>query len=187
MAWRELGAFAGNFVLNKLIGNDSALTNTSVLEIPKKNANSSRPVLIRGDGIVLLGPPASSNDKKSQYEIVLHLPHEQGNVVGYSLYRSQSREDAEDKFNALAGQVPDFLKIVPKMFNVAGLQSLCDVLIANPSWSLAHLMAHFNLTEFINHPKVVELLNCPDHVSNMTPLQVRSLLYLSPPTDVSSH
>lgn len=58
------------------------------------------------------------------------------------------------------------------MFNIQGLQKLCDCLIENPSWSLAHLIAYFNLTEYILHEKVVELIDYPDHKSYMSPFQL---------------
>lgn len=144
-----------------------------VLEI-KTDIFGNQQVLIRDDNLILYGPPtgAACTDKKSQYEIVFHRPYEQGNIYGFSLYRAQTQEEAEDKFNLLFQRLPTFVGIVTKMCNVNGLQSLCDVLIANPSWTLTHLIAHFNLTEHIMHPKIIENVDCPDHTSCMTPLQV---------------
>lgn len=62
--------------------------------------------------------------------------------------------------------------MVKEMYNIPGLQKICDILIENPSWSLAHLVAHFNLTEYLSNPKVVELMDYPDHAKYMTPFQV---------------
>lgn len=61
------------------------------------------------------------------------------------------------------------------MYNINGLQKICDALIENPSWSIAHLTAFFNSTEHINNPKMVDLIDYPDHVTLMTPLQVSIL------------
>lgn len=58
------------------------------------------------------------------------------------------------------------------MFTVAGLQKVCDVLSENPSWSVAHLVAYFNLTEHIGNATVLDLIDYPDHITYMTPLQV---------------
>jgi calcium-independent phospholipase A2 len=58
------------------------------------------------------------------------------------------------------------------MFHVNGLQKICDCLSENPSWSLAHLVAYFNLTEQVKNPKIIEFLDYPDHDTFMTPLQL---------------
>lgn len=64
------------------------------------------------------------------------------------------------------------------MYNINGLQKVCDILLENPSWTIAHLMAFFNLTEYINHPKVLEVIDEPDYATQMTPIQVSVLEYL---------
>lgn len=61
------------------------------------------------------------------------------------------------------------------MYNVSGLQKVCDILLENPSWSVAHLVAYYNLTEYVNHPKILDLIDYPDHESYMTPIQVSIL------------
>lgn len=61
-----------------------------------------------------------------------------------------------------------------QMYSVNGLQKVCDVLLENPSWSIAHLIANFNLTEYINNPRVLELIDEPDYTNQMTPIQVWS-------------
>lgn len=58
------------------------------------------------------------------------------------------------------------------MYNVNGLQKICDALIENPSWSLTHLVAYFNLTQYLMHPKILENVDYPDHITCMTPLQL---------------
>lgn len=58
------------------------------------------------------------------------------------------------------------------MFTVSGLQKICDVLSENPSWSITHLVAYFNLIEHIGNETVLELIDYPDYAANMTPLQV---------------
>lgn len=58
------------------------------------------------------------------------------------------------------------------MFTIYGLQKIADCLIENPSWSIAHLVSHFNLVDVVNNPKVLDLIDYPDHVNLMTPFQV---------------
>lgn len=64
------------------------------------------------------------------------------------------------------------------MYNINGLQKICDALIENPSWSIAHLVAYFNLTEHLNNPKVMDLIDYPDHITLTTPLQVSKKIIL---------
>lgn len=63
-----------------------------------------------------------------------------------------------------------------QMYNVGGLQKICDALIENPSWSIAHLVAFFNLTELVANPKVLDLIDYSDHNNCMTPFQVSIIL-----------
>lgn len=58
------------------------------------------------------------------------------------------------------------------MYNIGGLQKLCDILLENPSWTIAHMISYFNLTEHVNHSKVLDIIDEPDYACNMTPIQV---------------
>lgn len=58
------------------------------------------------------------------------------------------------------------------MSNVNGLQKICDVLAKNPSWSVGHLVAYFNLSDYVRNEKFVEFMDFPEHDTNMTPLQL---------------
>lgn len=58
------------------------------------------------------------------------------------------------------------------MYTVNGVQKICDELTKNPSWSVAHLIAFFNLVEHIGNPKCLDLIDYADHQNNMTPLQL---------------
>lgn len=58
------------------------------------------------------------------------------------------------------------------MYNINGLQKLCDVLIDNPSWSLAHVVAFYNLTDYISNPSIIDFLDYAEYSEMMTPLQV---------------
>lgn len=58
------------------------------------------------------------------------------------------------------------------MCNLYGLQKICDALTQHPSWTLAHLAAHFSLYDCFNDPRVNCFLNSTDVVTGMSPLQV---------------
>lgn len=57
-------------------------------------------------------------------------------------------------------------------YNVNGLQKVCDALSDNPSWTLAHLVAYFNLVEYISNPKVLQCIDVADHTTLMSPFQL---------------
>ncbi|KAJ6642499.1 hypothetical protein Bhyg_07450, partial [Pseudolycoriella hygida] len=95
----------------------------------------------------MYAPLPGSNEKKIIYEIVIHRPYSDNTNTSYSLYRAASQLEAEEKFNAFMQKLPVFVGIAKDMFTVGGLQKICDILSDNPSWSVAHLVAYFNLTE----------------------------------------
>lgn len=53
-----------------------------------------------------------------------------------------------------------------------GLQKVCDALTDNPSWTLAHLVAYFNLVDYISNPKVLQCIDTADHTTLMSPFQL---------------
>lgn len=169
MAWLGIGAFASNLVLQRLLGGDAPPN--KVLEV-KNEAYINLQVLHRNDAMRLYAPNFSSNDKKSTYEIVLERPHSETINTSYSLYRGTTQDDAEEKFEALQIRLPELVKMVREMYNINGLQKLCDILIEHPSWTLAHVIAHFNLTDYISNPKISESIDDPDHAELLTPLQI---------------
>ncbi|XP_067644660.1 85/88 kDa calcium-independent phospholipase A2 isoform X2 [Eurosta solidaginis] len=142
-----------------------------VLEI-KGEALSSLLVIGRDEGMVLYSPPFNSSDKKACYEIVLQRHVNDSANTCFSLYRSPSQRDAEDRFNAFVHRLPVFVSIVKEFYNVNGIQKVCDALTENPAWSLAHLVAYFNLVDYISNPKVLEFIDYADHVHLMSPFQL---------------
>lgn len=58
------------------------------------------------------------------------------------------------------------------MANLNGLQKLCDTVSEHPSWSLAHLAAHFALYESFNNSTINSYLNSSDSDTGISPLQV---------------
>ena len=62
--------------------------------------------------------------------------------------------------------------MVKEMYNIPGVQKLCDILSENSSWSMAHLVVYFGLVEYLAVPQVAELIDYPDHIKYMTPFQL---------------
>ncbi|XP_055689252.1 85/88 kDa calcium-independent phospholipase A2 isoform X2 [Lutzomyia longipalpis] len=156
-------------VLQRLLGGDTPPN--KVQEI-KTDALQNLQVLHRDDSMVLYAPLPGQIDKKTTYEIVLNRPYSEGTSTSFSLYRAQTQNEAEEKFNAFVHRLPVFVQIIKEWYNVNGLQKICDALIENPSWSLAHLVAYFNLTEYVLHEKIFEFIDYPDHKNYMSPLQL---------------
>lgn len=156
-------------VLQKLLGGD--VPPNKVQEI-KNDSLGSLKIVQRDDAMVLFAPPFNQTDKKIGYEIVLQRLYSDSNTTSFSLYRAATNEEALDKFNAFVHRLPVFVTIVKEYYNIAGLQKICDALTENPSWSLTHLIAYFNLVEYIGNPKVLEFIDYPDHENCMSPFQL---------------
>jgi calcium-independent phospholipase A2 len=88
------------------------------------------------------------------------------------LYRAETQEEALQRFEAYTHRVPNFVSMVNQFYNIPGLQKICDLLTENPSWSIAHLVAYFNLVDYLSNPMVAEMIDYPDHLKYMTPFQV---------------
>ncbi|XP_014090407.1 85/88 kDa calcium-independent phospholipase A2 [Bactrocera oleae] len=156
-------------VLQRLLGGDTPPN--KVLEI-KGESLGSLLVIGRDEGMVLYSPPFNSTDKKACYEIVLQRHVNDPINTCFSLFRSPLQQEAEDRFNAFVHRLPVFVSIVKEFFNVNGIQRVCDALAENPSWSLAHLVAYFNLVDYVSNPKVLEFIDYSDHVHLMSPFQL---------------
>jgi calcium-independent phospholipase A2 len=88
------------------------------------------------------------------------------------LYRAETQEEALARFEAFTHRVPNFVNMVNTYYNIPGLQKVCDMLTENPSWSIAHLVAYYNLVDYLSNPSVAEMIDYPDHIKYMTPLQI---------------
>ncbi|KAL5289787.1 PLA2G6 family protein [Megaselia abdita] len=155
--------------LQRLLGSEAPAN--KVLEIKNESLGSSQ-VLLRDDAMVLYAPAYQQGDKKTYYEIVLQRSCIDSNTSSYSLYRATDQKEAEEKFNAFHSRVPIFVQIVKEFFTVNGLQKICDALAEHPSWTLAHLVAFYNLVDYVSNPKFLELMDDPDYQKYMTPFQV---------------
>lgn len=130
---------------------------------------SNRHIECREDGIVLYGPGEKTQEK---YEILLHRPCTETLHQAYSLYRSEDREAVEKHFNMYKDKVPVLVQICQQMCNVGKIQKLCDILVEHPTWTLAHLAAHFALYNAFTHAVVNSQLNSGDIETGISPLQV---------------
>ncbi|XP_046143322.1 85/88 kDa calcium-independent phospholipase A2 [Osmia bicornis bicornis] len=163
MAW--LGTIASNVFRNIM---SSDVSPNLVLEVKPENY-SNRHILCREDGIVLYAPGERHLEK---YEIVLHRPCTETLHQAYSLFRSVDKSQAEGHFIIYKDKVPVLVQICREMCNVSKIQKLCDTLVQHPSWTLAHLAAHFALCNAFAHTAVNSQLNSGDIESGVSPLQV---------------
>ena len=163
MAW--LGTIASNVFRNIM---SSDVSPNLVLEVKPENY-SNRHILCREDGIVLYAPGERHLEK---YEIVLHRPCTETLHQAYSLFRSEDKSQAEGHFIIYKDKVPVLVQICREMCNVSKIQKLCDTLVQHPSWTLAHLAAHFALYNAFAHTAVNSQLNSGDIESGVSPLQV---------------
>lgn len=97
--------------LQRLLGAD--VPPNKVLEI-KSESLGMQQVLARDEAMVMYAPPFNSNDKKC-YEIILQRPHTDSNTTSFSLYRSPSQQETEDKFNVFLHRLPLFVSIVKEV------------------------------------------------------------------------
>lgn len=133
---------------------------------------TARRIHMREDGLVLYLPEDNASNRKPLYEIVIHRSYIETLHQTFSLYRTPSCEDAELRFVTFKDKLLVFVEIAKDMFNVQGLQKVCDVLIEHPTWNVAHLAAYFALYESFNNAKIASYLNSSDDQSGMSPLQV---------------
>ncbi|XP_054008807.1 85/88 kDa calcium-independent phospholipase A2 isoform X1 [Hylaeus anthracinus] len=163
MAW--LGSIASN-VLRNYVFPDVGL---NVVQEVKPENYSNRHIHCREDGIVLYGPGEKPNEK---YEIVLHRPCTETLHQAYSLYRSEDKAPVERHFIIYKDKIPVLVQICREMCNVSKIQKLCDTLVDHPTWTLAHLSAHFALYNAFTYAAVNSQLNSGDIETGVSPLQV---------------
>ncbi|XP_043252441.1 85/88 kDa calcium-independent phospholipase A2 [Colletes gigas] len=163
MAW--LGSIADH-VFGNIVFADSP---PNVVRKVKPEEYSDRHVYFREDSVVLYKPEGSL---KKKYEVVLHRPCTETVHEAYSLYRSESKEDATLHFYMYKDKVPILVQICREMCNVNNIQKLCNTLEEYPSWTLAHLAAHLSLFKAFSYDAVNCQLNSGDDVTGVSPLQV---------------
>ncbi|KAI4499538.1 hypothetical protein M0802_005434 [Mischocyttarus mexicanus] len=164
MTW--LGTIANNVLRNIVFTEPPPNTVLTV----KPDQYSNRLILCREDGIVLYGP--GEKDTTHKYEIILHRPCTETLDQAYSLFRTDVVEDSEMRFLIFKDKVPVLVQISREMSSVSKIQKLCDTLVEHPTWTLAHLAAHFALYEAFKHSMVNSELNSSDLETGISPLQV---------------
>ncbi|CAH0390184.1 unnamed protein product [Bemisia tabaci] len=108
-----------------------------------------------------------SKNGSTDHELVLHLPSAQHS---YSLFRSQDSEEAAQRFSILNEVLPALVEVASEVCNLNGIQRICDTLVENPYWTLAHLAVYLDLFDIIGTPAVADCINAVDPVTGLTPL-----------------
>ncbi|KAF6214614.1 hypothetical protein GE061_009357 [Apolygus lucorum] len=143
--------------------NVEALPN-QVVEV-KTDKYDDRTIIHREEGIFLY---AGSGDLK--YEIVMHKPCSQSLSDGYSLFRSEERHLAEERFLILKDKLPVLCTIANT--NLSVIQKYCNTIEEHPSWNVCHLVVFFNLVEAISMPSILSHINSSCLLSGLSPLQL---------------
>ncbi|XP_045496134.1 85/88 kDa calcium-independent phospholipase A2 [Colias croceus] len=144
-----------------------------VIEVRSDNY-ISRPIHYRDDSMLMYGPKNPSdgkNNKDKCYEIVLHKPFTESLHQMYSLFRSENREECEEKFIIFKDRIPVYIKVT-KECTVQSLQKLCDILSEHKSWTVAHMVAHFGQYELLNEPDVQRHIDEVDPATGATALMI---------------
>ncbi|XP_034245059.1 85/88 kDa calcium-independent phospholipase A2-like [Thrips palmi] len=135
-----------------------------VLEV-KLDRYTKRVVQRREENLVLYGPA------EKKYEVVL-APALESASKGFSLYRVESTDNAEKRFDQLKDKLPVIFGVSKEECNVTMIQKVCDGLENNPGWNIAHLAAYCDLISALNSDAVSEFLDKADPNTGMTPLLV---------------
>ncbi|XP_031836484.1 calcium-independent phospholipase A2 VIA [Nomia melanderi] len=162
MTW--LGTIASN-VLRNIVSSDIP---SNIVQEVKPEHYGNRHILCREDSIVLY----SLGNKNEKYDIVLHRPCTETLHQAFSLYRSEDRAQAEQHFIIYKDKIPVLIQICRELCNVHKIQKLCDTLVEHPTWTLAHLAAHFALYNAFTYAAVNSQLNSGDIKTGVSPLQV---------------
>ncbi|XP_076161637.1 85/88 kDa calcium-independent phospholipase A2-like [Ptiloglossa arizonensis] len=163
MAW--LGTIANN-VFRNIVHPDVP---PNLVQDVKPEQYGNRHIHCREDSIILYGPGKKDCEK---YEIVFHRPCTETLYQAYSLYRSDDKEQAEIHFLMYKDKVPLLIQICREICNVGKIQKLCDTLVQNPTWTLAHLAAHLALYNAFTYDAVSSQINSGDSNTGISPLQV---------------
>nr|CAD7201715.1 unnamed protein product [Timema douglasi] len=159
----SIGLTAGGLMLRNLLSSEP--NPNKVLDV-KSVQYSDRNVHCRDDALVLY------ISKNNSYEIVLQRPCTETLHQSFSLYRSKELSDAEIRFLQLKDKLPPLITIAKEVYNLNGIQKLCDILREHPSWTLAHLAAYFPLNDHFQDPLILSILNAPDENTGISPLQL---------------
>lgn len=159
-----------NSFLRSILGSEDPPTRVILV---RPDSYISRSVRYREDCILLYEPKAQplKNSTEKYYEIILHKPFIEGGQQIFSLFRTENKEEAENKFIVYKERIPVYVKLT-KECSIVGLQKICDILSENSSWSISHLVTHFGLFELFNDPDIQAHIDDVDPSNGMTPLMV---------------
>ncbi|KAG8239488.1 hypothetical protein J437_LFUL019185, partial [Ladona fulva] len=136
-----------------------------VLEVKQENY-SARIVANRDDSLVLYGP------SDGKYEIVFHLPFSVSLYKAFSLLRTDNEREAMSRFTIYKGTIPILIETNADIATVTEVQRMCDLLVEHPTWTAAHVAAHFSYYLSLQHPLLSSSLSSVETTDGLTPLMV---------------
>ncbi|XP_014284806.1 85/88 kDa calcium-independent phospholipase A2 [Halyomorpha halys] len=156
-------AWIGNLIRRGLQIGDA--NPTRVVEV-KSEKYSDRSIISREDSIVLY----NCSDNEPRFEIIMHRPCSESLSQAFSLFRSEVRTEAEDRFIILKDKLPFLCNV--SSISLGVIQKYCTVLQDNPSWNICHLIVYFNLIDAVTKPEVISHINAIDPINGISPLQL---------------
>ncbi|XP_046387917.1 85/88 kDa calcium-independent phospholipase A2-like [Ischnura elegans] len=139
-----------------------------VLEVKQENY-SSLVVVNRHDSLVLYGT------RDGKYEVVLHLPVSVTLYKAFSLLRTSDGNEAISRFSLFKEVIPVLIETNQDLAVVAEVQRICDLLVEHPTWSAAHVAAHFGYHLCLMHPLLSSSITVIEPQNGMSPLMVAIL------------
>ncbi|XP_054722893.1 85/88 kDa calcium-independent phospholipase A2-like [Uloborus diversus] len=127
-------------------------------------------VLCREDCLVIYRRPEGA---KQRLDIVMQLDLNHSYSKAFSIHRSGDESSCRRLFELFRARVPLLVECVPEIgVSKFVLQNVLQLIREKPSWSAAHVAAHFGYTACFKHPVIQSQINMRCEESLVTPLHV---------------
>ncbi|XP_046439390.1 85/88 kDa calcium-independent phospholipase A2-like isoform X1 [Daphnia pulex] len=149
----------------------NSLTSSGITDPVKVTEVSSsslitRNVCKRDQCLVLYGKGASVN--AAGFELIMTGSRDKL----FSLCRSSEETFVEHHFQMARDKLPYLLKISVELCMLPQLQEVWSLIIVNPCWTAAHIVAYYGLQDGLKDPSLSALLCLCDESTGMTPMHV---------------
>ncbi|CAG7730654.1 unnamed protein product [Allacma fusca] len=145
--------------------------NALVLELNGSRARDQvhlYPILRRWECVVLHGPMERPLFPL-KFNIILHVPETDRM---YSLYRTDNEDESLTHFIQFKECLAPLVKIDKKICDHAQLERMSGVIRRNPGWEAVHLIAYFDLHQYLRHDTLLQRINDQEGSLNKTPLHI---------------
>lgn len=158
-------AFFGNLI--KTFLSSEGPSGNTVTEVSVSQF-SRTPVYAREDCLVLYGPTPNK-----MYELILNKPVDDSLTSAFSLYRLPDVSESQIRFISLREVLPPLVEHMPHyVVNKQGLQTICDLTRAHPTWSPAHIAAYLGYAKVFRNSTFANCADTADIELKETPLHI---------------